>query len=307
MDKQVIIVGSGAAGLAAGYWCAELGLPALLLERSDEPGGQLLWTFNPIGNYLGAGVLSGRELRDLMAAQVGAAGSSLQIRTGTDVRRVDLSEKSIELADGAVLFADALIIATGIRRRKLNVKGEADFAGKGMLVSGAREKETVRDQDICIIGGGDAAFENALMLAETAQSVTLVHRGEHFRAREEFTAKVKNDPRIKILTGTVVTEIEGKENVEAVRLWDKSAEQTFTIPAQAVLIRIGVEPNTELFQGQIELDEKGFIAVNNRCETSVENVYAVGDAASPHSMTINTAAGMGATAANVISGKFGEK
>lgn len=298
MEKQVIIIGGGAAGLSAGYWCAELGLEALLLEKNSEPGGQLLWTFNPINNHLGVRADNGRELRDLIIEQ--NENSPLEIKTGTEARAADLQNKSLELADGSVLKAEALVIATGIRRRKLNVPGEAEFAGKGILISGVRDRERTRDAEVCIVGGGDSAFENALLLAEAARSVTLVHRGENFRARGEFVEKAQNDPRIRILTGTVLVGIEGQDKVEAVKLLDTAAEQTFTLPAQAVLIRVGVEPNTELFQGQIELDEKGFIVVNNKCETSAENIYAAGDAASPHSMTVSTAAGMGATAAQAI-------
>ena len=298
MNKQVIIIGGGAAGLSAGYWCAELGLGALLLEKNSEPGGQLLWTFNPINNYLGVRTDSGRELRDLIIEQ--NENSLLEIKTRAEVRAADLQNKSLELADGSVLKAQSLVIATGIRRRKLNVPGEAELTGRGILISGVRDRESVRDKEVCIVGGGDSAFENALLLAEAARSVTLVHRGENFRARGEFVEKAQNDPRIRILTGTVLVGIEGQDKVEAVKLLDTAAEQTFTLPAQAVLIRIGVEPNTELFQGQIELDEKGFIRVNNKCETSAENIYAAGDAASPHSMTVSTAAGMGATAAQTI-------
>lgn len=302
MNKDIIIIGGGVAGLTAGYWCAELGLGALVLEKDSEPGGQLLWTFNPINNYPGATAKDGKELRDLMIKQIENTPLEIkpEIKTGAEVRAADLQNKSVELTDGSVLEADALIIATGIRRRRLNVPGEAEFAGKGILTSGVRDRERTSGLDVCIVGGGDAAFENALLLAEAARSVTLVHRGEHFRARGEFVGKAQNDPKIRILTDTVAAAIEGHESVEAVKLLDKIADRTFMLPAQAVLIRIGVEPNTELFQGQIELDEKGFISVNARCETSAENIYAVGDVASPHSMTVSTSAGMGATAAQVI-------
>lgn len=303
MDKDVIIIGGGAAGLSAGKWCAELGLTALVLERSAEPGGQLLWIFNPVHNYPGAMAKDGMELRDLMMKQM--ENPRLEIKCGVEVRAVNTENKTVELADGLVLTAKALIIAAGIRRRKLNVEGEEEFAGRGILVSGARDRAAVRDKDVCIVGGGDAAFENALILADVARSVTVVHRNAKFRARREFTEKVENDPRIKIITDAVVEEIEGNENIEAVKILNKLAGQTFMLRAQAVLIRIGVEPNTELFRGQLELDEKGFIVVNARCETSVGNIYAAGDVASPDCMTISSAAGMGATAAHLILKKVG--
>jgi thioredoxin reductase (NADPH) len=304
MTYDAIIIGGGVAGLSAGYWCAELGLKVLVLEKSGELGGQLLNVYNPIHNHLGATAENGRELRDLIARQI--ENSHIEIRTGAEARSVDLAGKKIELADGSTLEARNLIIATGVRRRKLSVAGEEEFAGRGVLISGARDKEAARDLDVCIIGGGDAAFENALILAEFAKSVTLVHRSSDFRARKEFTGRVEQDPKIKIITNAIVTGIEGNENsenVEAVKILDKVSGQTFTIPAQAVLVRIGVEPNTELFAGQLELDERRYISVNSKCETSADRVYAVGDAANPDSTTVSTAAGTGATAANVIGKK----
>jgi thioredoxin reductase (NADPH) len=302
MNKDVIIIGGGAGGLSAGHWCAGLGLQALVLEKGSEPGGQLLWTFNPIHNYPGVTAEDGRHLRDLIIKQIESSSleTKLEIKTGAEVSAADLQNKSLELADGAVLTAKALVIASGIRRRKLNVPGETEFTGKGILMSGARDKELARGKDAVIVGGGDAAFENALILAGAARSVMIIHRNANFRARGEFQKKVENDPRIKVLADTILDGIEGQENIERLALRDRLTGYKFTVPVQAVLIRIGVEPNTELFQGQIELDEKGFILVNSKCETSVADVYAAGDAASPHSMTVSTAAGMGATAAHMI-------
>jgi len=302
MDKQVIIIGGGVAGLSAGYWCAGLGLRALVLEKGSEAGGQLLWTFNPISNYPGVTADDGHQLRDLIIKQIESSSleTKLEIKTGVEVSAAELQTKRIELTDGTVLTAKALVIATGIRRRRLNVPGEAEFAGKGILASGARDKELARGKDTVIVGGGDAAFENALILADVARSVMIIHRNDNFRARGEFQKRVENDPRIKVLADTIVDGIEGQENIERLMLRDRLTGDRFTMPVQVLLIRIGVEPNTELLKGQIELDEKNFIAVNSKCETSMEDIYAVGDVASPHSMTVSTAAGMGATAAHMI-------
>jgi thioredoxin reductase (NADPH) len=298
MDKDVIIIGGGVAGVSAGRWCAELGLSALVLEQHGELGGQLLRIYNPIENYPGVKAQNGFELRDKLIQIPESA--RLEVRINAEVRRVSLEDGVIELAGGEKLQAGALIIATGVRRRKLGVAGEEEFAGKGILVSGARDKELARNKDLVIVGGGDAAFENALILAEAARSVTIVHHSTVFRARKEFRDKVEADSKIKILVNSIVTKIEGGENVESVIVRDIVSGDGSALPVQALLIRIGVEPNSELFRSQVELDEKGFIKVNERCETSVENVYAVGDIASPDSMTVSTAAGMGATAAHMI-------
>lgn len=302
MDKQVIIIGGGVAGLSAGYWCAELGVRALVLEKGKEIGGQLLWTYNPIHNHLGVMAANGREFCELVAKQV--ESSAMEVRLGVEIGVIDLKNKSIELSDGTSVSAHAIVIASGVRRRKLDVPGEEEFAGKGILSSGAKEKEAVNGLDVCIAGGGDAAFENALILAEFARSVTLVHRSANFRARQEFTEKVFAHPKIKIVTGVVVSAIMGNERVEAVEIVNREDGSKSELSVQAVLIRIGIVPNTEAFKGQIALDDKSFIIVNEKCETSVDGVYAVGDVANPHSKNISTAAGMGATAANVISQKW---
>jgi thioredoxin reductase (NADPH) len=298
MERDVIIIGGGVAGLSAGYWCAELGLSSLVLEREAELGGTLLRVFNPLHNHLGARAENGKELRDQIAVQI--RNSAMEIRTGVEVRSVDLVEKKIELTDGSMLEAKSLMIATGTRRRKLHVPGEDEFAGKGILFSGAKDPEAVAGLDVCVIGGGDAAFENAVILAEHGRSVTIVHHSDHFRAREEFREKVNANPKITIIANAKVLEIAGDGAVESVKISDNSTGKKSDIPAQAVLIRVGVKPNTELFKDQLERDERGYISVNARCETSVEGVYAVGDVANPDAKTVSTAAGTGATAAHVI-------
>jgi thioredoxin reductase (NADPH) len=298
METDVIIIGGGVAGLFAGFWCAELGLRALVLEEDGEIGGTLRRVFNPIHNHLGATAENGAELIRSIARQI--EKSKMEIRIGAKVRAVNLSEKKVELTDGSVLTTKNLIIASGTRRRKLNVPGEEEFAGRGILFSGAQDPEAVRDLEACIVGGGDAAFENALILAEHARSVTIVHHSDHFRAREEFKEKVGSNPKIKVIANAKVLEFVGKDSLESVKISDVSTGEESNISAQAGLIRIGVEPSTELFKGQLELDERGYISVNSKCETSVEGVYAAGDVANPDSTTVSTAAGTGATAAHVI-------
>jgi thioredoxin reductase (NADPH) len=150
------------------------------------------------------------------------------------------------------------------------------------------------------VGGGDAALENALILGETASSVTLVHRRAEFRARAEFLEKVKNNPKIEILTETVVREISGGERLETVAVENQSSRETRSIPAAALLVRVGVEPSTELFRGLLALDKNGYVEIDRNCETGIRGVFAVGDVANPLSPTVSSAVGMGATAAKVI-------
>jgi thioredoxin reductase (NADPH) len=166
-----------------------------------------------------------------------------------------LRKKSVTLQTGETLFARAIIIATGIKRRKLNIEGEEKFQNKGIIQSGKRDQDFVTGKTVAIIGGGDAAFENALILAESASKVFLIHRGKDFRARKEFVEKVSEHPKIEILTETVVTKFTGTEQIEAVELKNLKTNETNTLTTQAILIRIGVAPETEIFLEKIDLDD----------------------------------------------------
>jgi len=298
MDFDVIIIGGGAAGISAALWCDELGLNALLLEPKTELGGQLLWTYNEIKNHLGVEAENGRELRDIFVRQIETRNFTLRLKT--EVREVDLKKKSVTLEKGKTLFARAIIIATGIKRRKLNVEGEEKFQNKGIIESGKRDQNLLKDKTAAIIGGGDAAFENALILAETAAKVFLVHRGKDFRARKEFVGKVLENPKVEILTETVLTKFIGDKRIEAIELKNLKTGDTKILPTEAVLIRIGVAPDTKIFRGKIDLDGQGYIKIDSRCETNVKDIFAVGDVANPTAPTISSAVGMGATAAKAI-------
>lgn len=295
---DAIIVGGGAAGISAALWCAELGLHALLLEAQAELGGQLLRIYNPVKNHLGAEARDGRELRDRFVRQ--SQNWNFAVRCDAEIAEIDAQAKRIILQSGERLAARALIIATGVRRRKLGVAGETRFKGRGILASGAGERDSVAGKRVAIVGGGDAAVENALILAEKAAAVALVHRGKKFRARAEFLEKIRVNPKIKIYTETVVAKITGGERLESVGLKNEATGESLLLPTDALLIRIGVEPNTELVRGQVETDEAGYLKIDSRCETSAANVFAVGDAANPLAPTVSSAVGMGATAAKVI-------
>jgi thioredoxin reductase (NADPH) len=295
---DVIIIGGGVAGISAALWCDELGLSALLLEKNAELGGQLLRTFNEIENYLGRKAKNGRELRDVFLRQIEKRNFELHLEA--QIAKIDLRKKKIVRANETDLFARAVVIATGLRRRKLNVAGEDQFSGKGLIESGRQNAESVRDKKVLIVGGGDAAFENALILAETAGKVTLVHRGRDFRARPEFVERVKEHSKIEMLPETVVQKLSGNERIESVAIKNLTTGETRILAVDAALIRIGVEPNTEIFRGVIELDRNGYIEVDRNCETSLRGVFAVGDAANPLAPTISSAAGMGATAGKAI-------
>jgi thioredoxin reductase (NADPH) len=301
---DVIIIGAGPAGLSAALWCDELGLDALVLEAGAEVGGQLLAVYNPIENYLGARAGDGRELRDRFAEQV--EGAEFDLWTGVEIESVDLRSRRVALRSGEELQAISLILATGVRRRRLSIPGEAELAGRGVMESGARDRDLFAGKDVCVIGGGDAAAENALSLAEVCPTVTLVHRGKTLRARPQFVERLRGEHCITVFKEAVVRRIIGETEVEAVEIMREGALKPFQVAVKGVLVRVGVEPNTELFREQLHTDERGYVVVTGEQETSVGNVFAVGDVSNPLAPTVAGAVGAGATAAKVIASRLGQ-
>jgi thioredoxin reductase (NADPH) len=292
---DVVIIGGGAAGISAACWSAELGLSAVLIESNNDLGGQLNYVFNPIKNHLGVETANGREMRDIFVRQM--QNRQFDILANSAVMMVDSDKNLVSLSNGKTLYFKALVIATGVRRRKLNIKGEAEFVGKGILESGKRDAKTLIGKTVCVIGGGDAALENALILSEFAEKVFLIHRRENFRGRSEFLTKILTNPKIEILRNTQLLEINGNNKVEAIKLKNNA---NFILPTDAIIFRLGVEPNTELFRDKISLDEFGYIKIDGNCETNLQNIFAAGDVANRLSPTVSSAVGTGTTAAKVI-------
>jgi len=299
---DVLIIGAGPAGLSAARWCDELGLDTLVLEQAEEVGGQLLSVHNAVENYLGLRAANGRELRDLFVDQT--RDCDFDLWTNVEIDSVDLKAKRITLRSGEELQSIAMLIATGLRRRTLGIPGETEFHGSGIIESGARDREQVTGKDVCVIGGGDAAAENALMLAEVCPTVTLVHRGRKLRARREFTEQLHTHHCVTVFPESHVRKIIGNDRVEAVEIERGGAIKPFQMAVQGVLIRIGWQPNTDFIRGQLELDEKAYVIVGSQQETSVANVFAIGDVANPLAPTIAGAVGAGATAAKVIAARL---
>ena len=299
---DVLIIGAGPAGLSAARWCDELGLDTLVLEQREEVGGQLLSVYNPIDNYLGLHAHNGIELRDRFVDQLKT--SEFDLWTNVEIESVDLKAKRVILRSGEELQSISTIIATGLRRRRLGIPGEAEFEGRGIIESGTRDRDSLKGKDVCVIGGGDAAAENALLLAEVCPTVTLVHRGRKMRARREFTEALPTNHCVTVFPESVVHRIIGSDRVEAVEIERAGAIKPFQMAVQGVLIRIGFEPNTDFIRGQLELDQQGFVIVGSQQETSVSNVFAIGDVANPLAPTIAAAVGAGATAAKVIASRL---
>jgi thioredoxin reductase (NADPH) len=299
---DVVIIGAGPAGLSAALWCDELGLDTLVLERNNRTGGQLHSIYGPVADYPGVRANNGQEFFERFAEKV--ADADFDQWTSVEIESIDLKAKRIRLTSGEDLQSISIIIATGVRRRQLGIPGEKEFVGNGIIESASRDRDAFAGKDVCVIGGGDAAAENALLLADVCPTVTLVHRRKVLQARPTFVARLQGAHCLTVFPESVVTRILGRTEVEAVEILRKDALKPFQMAVRGVVIRIGVEPNTELFREQLQLDNEGYIAVTGQHETNVANVFAIGDVSNPLAPTISGAAGSGATAAKVIASRL---
>ena len=300
---DVIIIGAGPAGLSAALWCDELGLDTLVLEQNERSGGQLHSIYGAIENYPGVRAGNGREFFDRFSVNVSEADFDLW--TNVEIASLNLNARTIRLRSGEELQSITIIIATGVRRRQLGIPGEMEFVDRGIIESANRDRGEFAGRDVCVIGGGDAAVENALLLAEVCPTVTLVHRRKALKARPNFVQQLQGQHCITVFPESVVTKILGSKQVEAVEILRRDALKPFQMAVQGVVIRIGVEPATELFREQLKLDQEGYVIVTSQHETNLTNVFAIGDVSNPLAPTISGAAGAGATAAKVIASRLG--
>lgn len=292
--RDVVIIGSGPAGLSAALYAARADLEPLVLTGMVLHGQAS--TTDTIENYPGFPEgIGGSELGQLFQMQAERFGAEIEMdqATGVDVSKrpflVETYSKHIE--------AKSLIITTGATAKKLNVPGEKKFTGRGVSYCGTCDGWFFKNKDIVVVGGGDSALEEGLFLTRFANSVTIIHRRDELRAGAILQNRAFENPKIKFIWDTVVTEIMGEDAVSAVKLKNiESGEETIH-ETDGVFVFIGHRPNSELFAGQVELDEKGYIVANKFMETSVVGVYAAGEIADPVYRQVITSAGMGAAAA----------
>ena len=294
-DYQLIIVGGGPAGLTAGLYAARARLKTVLLEKG-VPGGQVLNT-DWIDNYPGfpEGV-SGFELIDRMTAQ--AKRFDLEIRSGAEVSSMDLAGpvKSITLADGNVLTARAVVLATGARPNKLNVPGERELAGRGVSYCATCDGPFFRDQEIAVVGGGNTAIQEAVYLTRFASKVTVIHRRGELRATRVVQEQAFANRKIEFVLNSRVTAIEGAGGVERLRLVDNDGRES-TLAVQGIFILIGIIPNNEVLPAeQLEMAE-GFIRTDQEMRTNLAGVMGAGDICHKEVRQVINGAGEGAVAA----------
>ena len=291
---DVIIVGGGPAGLAAGLYAARMNLNAVLVERGPL-GGQLLNT-ELIEDYPGFESILGVELSEKMGTHARKFG--LDIREFKSVATIEAGqgrERVVRLEDGAELRAPAVIMAAGGLPRKLGVPGETEFAGRGVSYCAVCDGAFFKGEELAVVGGGDAALEEADFLTRYAGKVVVIHRRNEFRAQPILQERARANPKIEFILNAQVKEIGGNGKVEAVRYVQDGAEKQ--LPVGGVFIFIGFNPNSGILRVHVDHDPSGYILTDRDMRTSVEGIWAVGDVRVQLTKQIATAVGDGTTAA----------
>ena len=306
--RKVIIIGSGPAGLTSAIYTARANLEPLLLEgepssTSDQPGGQLMLT-TEVENYPGfAEGIMGPELMVRFREQA--------VRFGTDVRtekvsRVDLSHRPFGVWVGDPSAAeptyegDAIIVSTGAQALMLGVDRESELIGHGVSTCATCDGFFFRDHDIAVVGGGDSALEEAIFLTKFARSVTVVHRRDELRASKIMQDRAFANPKITFLWNSVVESIDGDTTLSGVTVRNVLTDERRRLPMTGLFVAIGHKPNTDLFKGQLEMEESGYLITGlgeGATSTNVAGVFAAGDVQDHTYRQAITAAGSGCQAA----------
>ncbi|WP_221348944.1 thioredoxin-disulfide reductase [Streptomyces beigongshangae] len=295
--RNVIIIGSGPAGYTAALYTARASLKPLVFEGAVTAGGALMNT-TEVENFPGFqdGIM-GPELMDNMRAQAERFGAEL---IPDDIVSVDLSGEVKTVTDtaGTVHRAKAVIVTTGSQHRKLGLPKEDVLSGRGVSWCATCDGFFFKDQDIAVIGGGDTAMEEATFLSRFAKSVTIVHRRDTLRASKAMQERAFADPKIKFVWDSEVAEIQGDQKLSGLTLRNLKTGETSELPVTGLFIAIGHDPRTELFKGQLDLDEEGYLKVEApSTRTNLTGVFGAGDVVDHTYRQAITAAGTGCSAA----------
>jgi len=292
--EETIILGTGPAGLSAALYAARADLKPLVLTGT-EIGGQVALT-DRIENYPGfpEGV-GGNELAELFQKNAERFGARLEYDVATEV---NLAQRPFSVKTySKEFFAKTLLLTTGARSNKLNIPGENEFRGKGVSYCATCDGWFFKEKTVAVVGGGDSALEEAIFLTRYATSVTVIHRRATLRAGAILQKRANDNPKIHFIWDTEIANIEGVDGVERIRLKNVKDKKESEMNIDGVFIFIGHTPNTELFKGQIELDDKGYLVVDNHFRTKIPGVFAAGEVCDPYYRQVVTSAGMGAAAA----------
>lgn len=290
---KVLVLGSGPAGLSAALYAARAELEPVVLTGM-ELGGQAALT-HTIENYPGfPDGVGGAELGELFQKQAERFGAKVEFETANSV---DLSTRPFTIsADSGEYLADTLIIGTGARPNHLEIPGEYEMTGKGVSYCATCDGWFFKDKKVVVVGGGDSALEEGLFLTRFASSVTIIHRRDTLRAGKVLQHRAFNNPKVDFIWNTAVTDVLGTDKVTGLKLKNLETGVESEFATDGLFIFIGHTPNTQMFKGQLEMDELGYITANHLMETNVPGVFVAGEVADSHFRQVVTSAGMGAAA-----------
>lgn len=299
IEQDVLIIGSGVAGMSAAQYAARAGRSVTLLE-SIAPGGQTMY-IDMIENYPGFDQpISGYEIGMKFHAQAEAFGANLVYATVSSLKK-EGEVFTAETVDGETYKARAVIFATGAKHRHLGVEGEEKYNGKGVSYCGTCDGPFFKGKRILVVGGGDTALTDAIYLSKLSEHITLIHRKDRFRAQDHLVEQIERNKNVEIVMQHTVERIIGDgEKVTSVLLNDLANDKQYEREFDAVFIFVGMIPQTELLDKSV-LDESGYVLTNERMETSIPGLYAVGDVRDTVFRQLVTAASDGAIAAHCSS------
>lgn len=288
-----IIVGSGPAGLAAAIYAERACLDTLVIEREFTSGGQMASTYE-VDNYPGLPGTGGFDMGMKFREHAEKLGARF---VNAEVESVKLAGDVKEICTGEECYkARTVVIATGARHRTLGVPGEERLSGMGVSYCATCDGAFFRDKTVAVVGGGDVAIEDAIFLSRTCKKVYLIHRRDQLRGAKSLQEKLFSLPNVELIWNTVVTEIVGEDQVEAVRLHNNIEGMDFLQSVDGVFIAVGITPNSSIFNNLLNMDKLGYIAAEEDCRTSAKGVYAAGDVRTKALRQIVTAVSDGANA-----------
>lgn len=299
IQKDIVIIGAGMAGLTAALYAGRMNLSVLVLENGII-GGQIA-NATGIENYPGLPGISGKDL--IAAVQEQAEGFGAVIDEFDAIQKVSLkaSPKLVE-TESCIYETEAVIIASGMERRKLPLPEERKYAGKGVHYCELCDGHMYQDKVIAVMGGGNAAVDAANFLTKYAKKLYLVHRSQ-LRADEVSQEKLRENSKVEILLETEVKSLQGASRLERMEILDKASGETRELAVDGIFVNIGVSPNTALFRDELELAEDGRIRAGEDCRTNVPGVFAAGDVRGKEIRQLTTAAADG-TAAAILAEKY---
>ena len=301
MKYDIIIVGAGPAGLSAAVYAKRAGFSTLVLDKSPISGGQVLSTYE-VDNYLGIPGVTGMELGDKFKEHAVAAGAEFVC---ANVLSMDVTDETkIVRTDKEDYEARAVIFAVGAHHAKLSVKGEEELTGMGVSYCATCDGAFFRNRKVAVVGGGDVAIEDAIFLARACEKVYVIHRRDTFRAAHSLVERARQMENIEFVIDTTVTEICGEDMVEKLVLSNVKTKEKTELEVHGIFIAVGIVPDTDILQGIVSMDDKGYVLADELGSTNVPGVFVAGDCKQKRLRQIITAVADGANAVTGVEDYF---